>query len=97
MSEFIQIIEHKGKKVIFFNCAGMDPDVAAGLFPEVTRTAIEHRINLVCSDVSNSSANDALKAAAAARVSRPSPSPWAPSIPPSWVSRASSGSSPRRW
>ncbi|WP_005034088.1 hypothetical protein [Holophaga foetida] len=68
MSEFIQIIEHKGKKVIFFNCAGMDPDVAAGLFPEVTRTAIEHRINLVCSDVSNSSANDALKAAAAESV-----------------------------
>ncbi|MBP1628786.1 MAG: hypothetical protein H6Q00_3261 [Holophagaceae bacterium] len=64
MSEFVQVIEHKGKKVVFFNCVGMNPDKAASLFPEVTQMCIANRINLVFSDVTDSSANDALKAAA---------------------------------
>lgn len=68
MSEFVQIIEHKGKKVVFFDCRDMHPDKAASLFPEVTETCIANRINLVFSDVTGGSASDTLKAAAAESV-----------------------------
>jgi hypothetical protein len=65
MSEFVTILEHRGRKIVFFNCRGMAPDQVAALFPEVTRTALENRINLICTDVTGSAADDAVKAAAA--------------------------------
>jgi len=66
MAEAVSIIEHQGRKIIFFDCRDMPPAQVAALFPEVTRAALEHRINLICTDVTGSSADDAVKAAAAA-------------------------------
>lgn len=66
MAECLTIIDHKGKKVILFDCRGMNSDQIAEQFPSYTQMAIENKINLAVSDTTGCTPpNDNMKKAAA--------------------------------
>lgn len=64
MPATIKILQHKGKEIVLFDCSNQKPEDIVSVLPEVTRTMIAKRINLLLNDITNTTSDDRIKQAA---------------------------------
>ncbi|MBP1627942.1 MAG: hypothetical protein H6Q00_2417 [Holophagaceae bacterium] len=65
MSNRVQIITHKGKKIVFVDNSNLTPAEIIANFPIFSKLAIDNKIRLVCMDVTNTTTDDNIKKAGA--------------------------------
>ncbi|MBP1627941.1 MAG: hypothetical protein H6Q00_2416 [Holophagaceae bacterium] len=64
LSDRVQIITHRGHKIVFVDNTGLKPAEIIALHPILTKMAIDHKINLICNDVTNTTSDEGVKKSA---------------------------------
>lgn len=64
MSSRIQVLTHKGKKIIFADSSNLTPQQIVAFLPEITKAVIGHKCPLLLQDVTGTSSDDSVKKAA---------------------------------
>ncbi|WP_005037715.1 hypothetical protein [Holophaga foetida] len=70
MSSHVQVIIHKGHKILFADCSGLKPAEIVAEINGSTQVMIAQKINLLCNDISNTTSDDSIKRAAAESVAK---------------------------
>ncbi|MBP1627940.1 MAG: hypothetical protein H6Q00_2415 [Holophagaceae bacterium] len=65
MSERVQIITHKGHKIMFADTSNLKPAEIVDLIHASTQPMLAEKITLLCTDVTNTTTDDSIKKAAA--------------------------------
>lgn len=60
----IKILTHQGREIALFDCTGQKPENIAVMLPELARTMISRKINLLINDISNTTTDEKIKQAA---------------------------------
>jgi len=64
MSDRVQIVTHRGHKIVWVDNSGLKPAEIIALHPLVTRTMIEQKVNLICNDITNTTSDEGVKKSA---------------------------------